>query len=56
MISIDKREFGGRQGRSRGERWRLEDDDFEGARNWAVILLYVSLMTVPFMLVAWLLS
>ncbi|MBV2185366.1 MAG: hypothetical protein KUL88_12610 [Rhizobium sp.] len=56
MISIDKREFDGGQSRSQSEHWRLEDDDLEGARNWAVILLHVSLMTVPFMVVAWLLS
>lgn len=38
------------------DRWGVDDDDIEGARNWAVILLYVPLMTVPFLAVAWFLS
>ncbi|GEO84911.1 MULTISPECIES: hypothetical protein [Alphaproteobacteria] len=43
-------------GRAGIERWWLGGDDAEGTCNWAVILLYVSLMPVPFVLVAWLLS
>lgn len=35
---------------------RLEDDDFEGLRNWAIILLFASLMIIPFGSVAWLLA
>ncbi len=39
-----------------GEVRRLQDDDFEGMRNWAMIILFVSLMMIPFASVAWLLS
>ena len=35
---------------------RLEDDDFEGIRNWAIILLFLSLMMIQFGSVAWLLA
>ncbi|MBW8285903.1 MAG: hypothetical protein K0M55_20150 [Rhizobium sp.] len=56
MIPADKRESGQRAHRAGHDRWGVDDDDVEGARNWAVLLLYVPLMTVPFLAVAWFLS
>ena len=56
MIAAEKGESGhGARGESR-EGWGLDDDNVDDARNWAVLLLYVPLMTVPFLAVAWLLS
>lgn len=56
MISMDKREYAVRQEGARQARWQLDDNELASARNWAGILLYVTLMTVPFLIVAWLLS
>lgn len=56
MILMGKREYAGRQEDARPWRGRLDDAELESARNWAGILLYIALMTVPFLIVAWLLS
>lgn len=56
MIPVEEREPGHGGGSASHDRWCADDDDLEGARNWAVILLYVPLMTVPFLAVAWFLS
>lgn len=56
MIPAEKRESGQHARRAGHDRWGVDDDDVEGARNWAVLLLYVPLMTVPFLAVAWFLS
>lgn len=56
MIPVEERELRHGAGRASHDRWGVDDEEYEGARNWAVILLYVPLMTVPFLAVAWFLA
>ncbi|WP_454287140.1 hypothetical protein [Rhizobium arsenicireducens] len=57
MMPAEEQEFAHGRSSASHDRWRKGDDDgLEGARNWAVILVHVSLMTVPFLAVAWFLA
>lgn len=56
MITVEEGDAGPRARGAGHDRWGVDDDELGGARNWAVILLYVPLMTVPFLAVAWFLS